>query len=68
MSRPRIKNAKHRREYVVVCTDPDFHIRKYFVREGYKALILADFVKRYPDYDISIYVHSGSVCACPTLK
>lgn len=61
MARPLSKNAKHRREYVVMCVDPTFHFRKFFVRVGYKSLILKEFVQNYPDYDISIYVFSGNI-------
>lgn len=61
MARPCIRGAKHRREYIILCEDPHFHMRKYFVRDGYKSLLLREFVSRYPDYNISIYVLSGRV-------
>lgn len=61
MGRPLSKNAKSRREYCICVIDPLFHIRKYFIRVGYKSLILKEFVSRFPDMNISIYVLSGDV-------
>lgn len=66
MARPLSNSAKHRREYVVVLFNPATFERRFITREGYKRLILDEFSKCYPDWHISIYVHSGSVC--PTLK
>lgn len=61
MARPLSKNAKYRRDYVVMCVDPFFHSRKFFTCSGYKSLILKNFVSRFPDYDISIFVLSDVV-------
>lgn len=61
MSRPRIRNAKHRREYVIMTEDSYFHIRKFYVREGYKSLLLREFVNRFPDLNVSIYVLSSVI-------
>lgn len=60
MGRPLSKHAKHRREYVIRCVDPHFHAQKFFVRNGYKSLLLKEYVDRYPDHNISIYVLSSS--------
>lgn len=61
MARPRIKGAKHRREYVIMCVDPQFHFRKFFVRDGYKSLLLKEYIDKFPYHDISIYVLSSAV-------
>lgn len=61
MARPRIRNAKHRREYVIMTVDPLFHSRKFYVREGYKSILLREFVNKFPDLDVSIYVLSSAV-------
>lgn len=61
MGRPKSKNAKHRREYVIRCVDPLSHVQNFFVRVGYKSLLLNEYVNRYPYDNISIYVLSSSV-------
>lgn len=61
MARPLSNTAKHRRQYVIMCADTFFHERKFFVRTGYKSLLLKEYMSLYPDYNIHIYVLSGSV-------
>lgn len=61
MARPCLKDSKHRREYLVMTFDNFFGTRRYFIRTGYKSLILKEFITRYPDLEISIYVLSSRV-------
>lgn len=58
MARPRLKSAKHRRTYCVLVEDPDFHSRKFFVRDGYKSIILKECIVKFPFQRISIFVLS----------